>query len=220
LSKHNGDSKINPHDIAAARIVQGALEAAKLPPAAARAVFRAMGAAGAEPPLDVKIDPKEPPQPRPLHLIPGYVGVDQNRTTTVCESCFPGWQSVEVLTIPALLPCEKCGSEGARHVFRRSAMEPGMVLPDPDVQRAARRIEAHQEALVLGLVRERMELDSIEIRDLEPGELQGFDYLPTTIAPGYREYELLGKPMVRFYSPEVAFDGQYMLVNLRYRVAV
>jgi hypothetical protein len=93
-------------------------------------------------------------------------------------------------------------------------------MPDPEVQRAARRIELHQEGLVLAMIRERLELDSLEMRDLEPGELQGFDYPPTETAPGYREYELQGKPLVRFYSPEVAFDEGDMMVNLRYRVSI
>jgi hypothetical protein len=170
---------INPHDLAAARIVQGAMEAAKLPPAAARAVFRAMGAAGVQAP---KLELDHP---------------------------HPTDEQVE------------------RHLATAEERGMGVVTIDSDrakweeqTRLAARRIEAHQEGLVLAMVRERMELDSIEMRDLEPGELQGFDYPPTETAPGYREYELDGQPLVRFYSPEVAFDEGNMLVNLRYRIAV
>jgi len=159
--------------LAAARIVQGALEAAKLPPAAARAVFRAMGAANAYPP-----------------------------------------------GVPAPTLEDVAGNAMTPHAPPQQQPEPGIAMPDPEVQRAARRIEQHQEGLVLAMVRERMELDSIEMRDLEPGELQGFDYPPSVTAPGYREYELTGKPLVRFYSPEVAFEEGDMLVNMRYRVAV
>lgn len=50
MNNHNGHKNgVNPHDAIAARIVAGAMQAQKLPPAAARAVFRAMGAANALP---------------------------------------------------------------------------------------------------------------------------------------------------------------------------
>jgi hypothetical protein len=92
--------------------------------------------------------------------------------------------------------------------------EPTIDDDDPDTQRAALRIEAHQDALVLALARERLEgAGEVDTR------LTGFDYPATETAPAYREYELDGQPLVRFYSPEVAFDEGNMLVNLRYRVA-
>jgi len=170
---HNGHKNgVNPHDLIAARIVAGALSAEKMPPAAAKAVFGAMGAAGVKPPEPDRAIVHEDGQP-------ARCATDAEMDTG-------------------------CAATAAK----------------ADSEAAARRIELHQEALVLAMVRERMELDSIEMRDLEPGELQGFDYLPVGDLPGYREYELAGQPLVRFYSPEVAFDNGAMLVNLRYRVAL
>lgn len=59
MSNRNGH---NPHDLVAARIVAGAMEASQLPPAAARAVFRSMGAAG------IPVPEPKPEAPAPMSL--------------------------------------------------------------------------------------------------------------------------------------------------------
>lgn len=44
-------------------------------------------------------------------------------TTTVCTTCFPGWEQVEILTVPAMRPCDRCGRPASEcHVFRESAV--------------------------------------------------------------------------------------------------
>jgi hypothetical protein len=154
----------NPHDAVAARIVAGAIAADKLPPAAAKAVRRALGAAGMKPPAALSDVP-----------IPGRSDEDVRRAAE--------WERLNRL--------------------------------------AGERINRHQEAVVLALAQDqtpRGEFFPTDIGDL--GErLKGFDYPPSETAPGYREYEIDGTPLIRFYAPEVAFDGDSMLVNLRYRVA-
>jgi hypothetical protein len=52
--------------------------------------------------------------------------VPPRTTTTLCEKCFPDWKFVENITIPPLLPCDKCGvydsPETKCHVLRRDAI--------------------------------------------------------------------------------------------------
>lgn len=37
----------------------------------------------------------------------------------LCEKCFPGWESVEVLTISPIGPCYNCGTwDKPNHAFR------------------------------------------------------------------------------------------------------
>lgn len=60
--------------------------------------------------------------------------------TTLCESCFPDWENREVLTVPALFPCEDCGKTDNRqripingdrvrcHVFRTDPRRPVAAL--------------------------------------------------------------------------------------------
>lgn len=52
MSTNGHKNGVNPHDAIAARIVAGAIQADKLPAAAAKAVRRALNAAGAQPPAE------------------------------------------------------------------------------------------------------------------------------------------------------------------------
>lgn len=36
---------------------------------------------------------------------------------TICERCFPEWESVENFASAPILPCERCGSMEKRHVL-------------------------------------------------------------------------------------------------------
>ncbi len=157
-SRHNGhNGGVNRHDLAVARIVQGAIQASNLPPAAARAVFRSLDAAGMKPADLPAVEDAAAPHAPPQHT------------------------------------------------------------PET-IRRIQKSIDQQQEGLVLALVRERLELDGLELHELEEGELAAFNYERTEALPAFREYELQGKPLVRFYPPEVAMEDGFMLVNLCYRV--
>lgn len=160
----------NPNDAIVARIVAGAIQADKPPPMAAKAVRRALPAAGEAP----------PPERQDLDPV------------AAAAADHADW---------VMLNQKKS---------RRARLE----------RLAAERVGRHQEALVLALAREktaRGELLPLDMGDLDV-RLRGFDYQANTEAEGYREYEIDDQPLVRFYSPEVAFDGDSMLVNLRYRI--
>lgn len=62
-------------------------------------------------------------------------------TATVCTTCFPGWEHVEILTVPAMRPCDRCGRPASEcHVFRDSTVP---------------ALQPHQQRVVA----ERIELD-------------------------------------------------------------
>ena len=84
-------------------------------------------------------------------------------------------------------------------------------------QQASRSIARQHDGIVMALVRERLGNPDIELQDLH-GRLQGFDYLPHLERDGYREWLLDGRPLVRFWPPEISWAGNVMTVNQRYQV--
>ncbi len=91
---------------------------------------------------------------------------------------------------------------------------------DEGKRRAARSIADQHDGIVLALVRERLpELpEDVHPHELR-GRLEGFQFLPVGERPGYTEWVLDGRPLVRFWPAEVFWErGTVMHVEQRYAV--
>jgi hypothetical protein len=81
-------------------------------------------------------------------------------------------------------------------------------------QQAARNIAAQHDAIVFSLVRDRLPSEEIIKPEQLRGRLEAFHFA----GKPYREYVLDGRPLVRFWEPELEWEGTTMTITQRYQV--
>lgn len=88
----------------------------------------------------------------------------------------------------------------------------------------AERMKNHMDGIVEALLRERVpgyDLDDLDTRrglGRLAGRLEVFSFLESTTSPGFIEFVLDGRPLVRFFAPETSMDGGLLTVTQRYQV--
>jgi len=83
---------------------------------------------------------------------------------------------------------------------------------------AARNIIKQHDAIVFSLAKDHLPREDIQMPQQLRGRLEAFDYLPKMGLPGYREYVLDGRPIARFWEPEMEWEGLKMTITQKYQV--
>lgn len=89
---------------------------------------------------------------------------------------------------------------------------------DEAARQSAMSIAAQFDGIAFALVKERLPGEDIRLPGQLRGRIEAFEYLPPPGQTGYTEYRIDGKPFVRFWPPEMEWEGLKMTVTQRYQV--